>query len=699
VFALTIFTGAFLLFQVQPVIARYIVPWFGGSPAVWTCSMLFFQTLLLAGYAYAHESATRLAPRAQAALHVALLLAALAVLPIEPDLSWRPHTAADPTAHLLLLLGATIGLPFFVLASTSPLLQVWFGRLRTLDAPYRLYALSNLGSLLALLSYPLLVEPTFGRAAQARLWSVGFGFFALASGACAAWLWNTNPAATAESWNDPGAAIASAQHGGRAARKKALRAARKQLQPPPPMARFLWLALPAIASLLLLAVTSRITQDIGAAPLLWVLPLCLYLLSFVLVFQGEGFYRRRLFATALVPAMGLALWLLYLPGNAPLGVQVGGWLLVLFVCATACHGEVARRKPHPRYLTNYYLALAGGGALGGVCAALLAPLVFDQYLELHIGLWVCSGLVLLALGTDPRSRLHRVRPRWAWGLLGLAFAGLALGLHRNVTNFNVGVQARSRNFYGVLNVLQSGNSRVLGNGHTAHGVQFIAREKQGWATGYYAPTSGAGLVFRYYKDRPALDIGVVGLGIGTLAAYMHEGDHVRFYEINPAVEQMARTHFTYLSNTTARVEVVLGDARLVLEQEPPQQFDALFLDAFSSDSVPIHMLTLEAFEIFRRHIKPDGVIAVHISSLYFDLQPAVRAAAEELGFEVLHVASPPEGPAGVWPARWMLLTRNDEFVADEFVQAALRRQAPSQRRIPVLTDDHANLLALIKPRD
>jgi hypothetical protein len=694
-FALTIFIGAFLLFQVQPVIARYVVPWFGGSPEVWTCSMLFFQVLLLGGYAYAHESATRLRPRAQAALHTVLLIAALALLPIVPDPRWRPQTVDDPAAHLLLLLAATIGLPFLVLASTSPLLQAWFSRLRAADAPYRLYALSNLGSLLALVSYPFLVEPTFGRVAQAWGWSAGFVVFALASALCAARLWRADPAPAAQDWSV--AAAASSQSGGRSARKKAIRAARKQLRRPPTIERVLWLALPTVASVLLLAVTSRITQDVGAAPLLWVLPLSVYLFSFVLAFQDQSWYRRRIFTSAMPPVMGLALWLLYLPGNARLEVLVIGWLLVLLVCCVVCHGEVARLKPHPRYLTNYYLALAGGGAIGGTCAALLAPLSFDQFLELHIGLWVCCALVLLALGTDRHSALHGARPRWAWGLVGISLLGLGAGLQLDVSRSNRDVEARSRNFYGALNVVRSSDSKVMGHGHTAHGFQFLAPERRGWATGYYSTESGAGLVFRYFKDQPELAIGVVGLGVGTLAAYTHAGDRLRFYELNPAVEEMARSHFTYLSQTTAQVEVVLGDARLVLEREPPQQFDALFLDAFSSDAIAVHLLTLEAFEIYRRHVKPDGVIAVHISSNYFDLQPAVRSVAEELGLHALFVAAP-RSEKGFWPAKWMLLSENEAFIADPHIQQALRVRPPSERRVPVWTDDHANLLALLKPR-
>jgi len=371
-YAVTIFTGSFLLFQVQPLITKYILPWFGGGPMVWTTCMLFFQVFLLGGYGYAHLSIRRFGPRLQASLHGALLLAALLQLPITPAGDWKPLSPAEPTWDILLLLGATVGFPYFVLSSTTPLMQAWFSREHPGTSPYRLYALSNAGSLLALLSYPFVFEPVFSRSAQSNFWAFGYAVFAAASIICIWSVWRYGPTVSAM----PGAADSP----------------EAALPQPTNGTQTLWLALPACASVLLLAVTNQITMDLVVVPFLWVLPLCLYLLTFILCFEGNRWYSRSVFVTALFPALIITVVTLFMGEEASVILQIMVFSGVLFVCCMICHGELSRLKPHPRYLTSYYLMIALGGALGGVFVTLVAPIIFFDYLELHVGLLGAGAL-------------------------------------------------------------------------------------------------------------------------------------------------------------------------------------------------------------------------------------------------------------------------------------------------------------------
>jgi len=678
IFAVTIFTAAFLLFQVQPMIAKYILPWFGGSPGVWTTAMLFFQALLLAGYAYAHFSIRHFRPRGQAALHLALLVVGLALLPITPA-RWKPDVVDAPTLQIMLLLLATVGLPFFILASTSPLLQAWFSRLRPGASPYRLYALSNTGSLLALVSYPFLVEPAIGRNVQTQLWSGGFGLFAALSAACALWIWRLSPTLTMVSANEDAAEDAAL--------------------PPNRTTRLLWLALPAAASVLLLAVTNQISQDVAVIPFLWVLPLSLYLLSFIIAFNHDKWYNRSVFTIALIPAMAGIVGMLFLHVYVSVLLQIAVYSIALFICCMTCHGELARLRPHPKYLTGYYLMIAAGGVLGGVLVGLVAPHVFNLFLELHLGLLACCALVLLAIGVDQRSVLYGGRPRWAWGMIGISYVMLALTLSIHVSLSTRSTIARSRNFYGVLRVFGERidtplEIRSLQNGGTYHGVQYMAPNRRPFPTTYYTPISGMGLTFESFPRWSERRIGVVGLGVGTVATYGLKGDYMRIYEINPDVVRMATEHFTYLADSEARVEVVLGDARLALEREAPQAFDILVLDAFTSDAVPVHLLTREAFEIYRYHLKPDGVIAIHFSSRYFDLEPVLQQVARHFEMEAAYVYSP-IGPLSTYSAHWMLLTTNEEFLNTEMIVDAAWREAQNEKQVRLWTDDYSNLFQVL----
>lgn len=678
-YALTIFVGAFLLFQVQPLIAKYTLPWFGGGPAVWTTAMLFFQVVLLGGYAYAHVSIRRFTPKVQAAVHLALLAVALTQLPITPAETWKPTAADLPTWRILLLLTATIGFPYMVLSSTAPLLQSWFSRVHGNRSPYRLYALSNLGSLLALVSYPFVVEPLLTRIAQVVMWSTGFGLFAVACGVCAVWIWrmDAGPVHTADRADST----------------------LENTSQPTLGVRALWLTLATCAAVLLLAVTNQITVDIAVVPFLWVLPLSLYLLTFVIAFDHRRWYVRPFLIVALAPVMIVAVWLMFRAQAATIGQQLFGYSAVLFVGCMICHGELSRLKPDPRHLTGYYLTIALGGALGGAFVTVVAPLIFNDYWELHLALIGVCGLALAVWYRDPASVLHRARPVWAWGGMAMCMLVLSAFLGKQAVGASMTPIARSRNFYGVLAVLQENQgtlveSRWLRHGRIPHGIQFTAPALQRLATGYFSARSGVGLALQSFPRQSNRRIGMVGMGVGTLATYAHQGDYVRVYEIDPNVRHLNETYFTYLRDSPAAVEVVMGDARLSLERDPPQEFDFLLLDAFSGDAIPLHLLTREAFETYRRHLKPDGVLAILIATWHLDFGPVVRALADHFGMDAVRIETRP-GDWQDWGADWMIVTHNHEFLETYPIAYYAERDHPRGSTRRLWTDDFTSLFQLM----
>ena len=682
-YAVTIFSSAFLLFQVQPLISKSILPWFGGTPAVWTTCMLFFQLLLFAGYAYAHFTIRRCSPGWQAIVHIVLLACALLLLPITPDAGWKPTGSEQPTLRIAALLLVSVGLPFFIVSSTGPLLQGWFSRTQPGSSPYRLYALSNLGSLLALISYPFVFEPAFATKMQGVIWSWGFLFFAICCGTCAIWMWRRSstrssdvraPApvdeiahAAAPNWGD----------------------------------RLLWFALAMAASVMLLATTNQVCMDVAAVPFLWVLPLTLYLVSFILCFDSDRWYSRRLFTVAAAVSTVTVSTVLLKGAGVSLLAQVLIYFSALFFCAMVCHGELVRLKPAARHLTGFYLVIAAGGAAGGLFVGLLAPMLFPAFLELHVGILGCCVLTLIIFFRDRSWVLHSGRPRWAWVGMMLAVAGLAAVLRVQASETLDDAVSVSRNFYGVLRVVEEhqqdpGQHRFkLMHGRIMHGVQFVDESKRFEPTAYYGCRSGVGRALAGNAARPSgpQRVGVVGLGVGTLATYARHGDTYRFYEINPEVVRLAEKHFSYLSHCPGNVEIVLGDARLSLEQEPPQRFDLLALDAFSGDAIPTHLLTAEAFGIYLKHLAPSGVLAVHISNLHFDLQPVVAAAAEQHQLATVAILEPGDEAIGTWTSLWMLVSRQAERLDSETIQ---EDALPPVTQTILWTDDRSNLFEILR---
>ncbi|HUI99504.1 MAG TPA: fused MFS/spermidine synthase [Usitatibacter sp.] len=667
--AATVFLSAFLLFLVQPLLAKQILPWFGGAAIVWTLCMVFFQLVLLLGYAYAHWLAKRRTARTQAYVHVALLAASVAFLPIAPDPSWKPHGGDDPVTGVLGLLFATIGLPYLVLSSTSPLVQSWYARSRPGGSPYRLFALSNLASMLALLGYPFLIEPWLATREQARAWSAGYAIFALACGALA-WRGRSLPIA-------PGEPVS-----GDAPRER-----------PPPAGRIgLWLALSATGSALLLAVTNHLTQNIPSFPLLWVVPLAVYLLTFILCFEGERWYRRDGFLAALGWALCIMAWFLVDRSlEFRLGWQVGAFTLGLFVACMFCHGELARSRPGARHLTLFYLVVSAGGVLGGVLVGIVAPLVLPGYLELQIALVVLAYLAVW---------LNLRRPLPVVALLVAIACATSGALAWRVRNFTEGTVYIERDYYGVLRVKEAlvnpadpdTRYRSLVHGSILHGEQWLAEKYRRTPTTYYRTSSGIGRTLLEFAGKPTR-VGVIGLGAGTLAAYARADDAYRFYDIDPAVPRVANTWFTYLRDSPGKIDVVLGDARLSLEREPPQRFDVLAVDAFSGDSIPVHLITEEAVKAYLRHMKPGGVIAFHVSNRFLDLKPVLLAIAAKEGLEFAYLRE--SGEEGGTTSDWVLLTRDKRFLARPSIAEITEPVAPDPGFRP-WTDDYSSLIEVLK---
>jgi SAM-dependent methyltransferase/MFS family permease len=663
-YAGTIFLSSFLLFLVQPLIARLILPWFGGSAAVWTTCMLFFQALLLAGYAYAHLL-TRFR-RYEPLVHSALLIVALATLPIAPQEVWKPIGTEEPVSQILLLLAASVGLPYFLLAATSPLLQAWYARARPGENPYRLFAVSNLASLVALLGYPFLVEPFLGGAAQVTLWSWLFVAFVTF---CAAVAWLTP-------------------------RRDAPAAAAAEFSPIRKRDVGMWLALSATGSVLLLAVTNHLTQNVASVPLLWLVPLTLYLATFIIAFEGKGWYRPEWMWSVLLVWLAAMAWLIVDSDyQFDLPLQLGVFLSGLFLGCLFCHGELYRLRPAPSRLTAFYLAVSAGGAFGGVLVAVAAPLAFSGYYELGIGLVAVAMLAALRFAAIGRIAQY--------ASLAVLLAVAACAVYDGF-RYQRDVLIATRSFYGVLRVKEFGipgdesHLRRLVHGAIMHGEQYLHDSQRRMLTTYYHEHSGIGAAIRSL-DAPAR-VGVVGLGTGTIAAYGRAGDVYRFYDIDARVMQVALHEFTYLGDSAAKIELALGDARLVLEREPPRNFDVLAVDAFSSDAIPVHLITREALAVYLRHVKPDGIVAFHVSNRFLDLIPVVARLARENGAHAVLVRDDPDEEEDSRRSRtdWVLVSRDAAALKRKTIVERGAVPAEDKPEWRTWTDDYSNLIQILK---
>ena len=726
-YAATILVSSFLLFLVQPIIAKQILPWFGGSAAVWTTCLVFFQLALLGGYAYSDLSNRMLKHRMQSTIHILLLLVSLAVLPIVAAAGWKPVGNEDPLWRILGMLFVTIGLPYFMLSTTAPLIQSWFAREhadpKTAERVYRFFALSNLGAIVGLLAYPFAIEMWVTTHTQAIGWSVGYALFALL---CIGSAWRARrltDAAVADPDEVPkplfdvpvghsakpsGEALVSGrpEDGSQMAGHAAQPAQQQVSSAPEGKDYVLWFALAALASMLLLAVTNHITQNVASIPFMWVLPLTLYLITFVLCFEGRGgrgFYIRKYWLLPTLIMICMMAWGVTAKyGFLSISIAIPLYCAGLFMVCMFCHGELAASKPATLYLTRYYLILSLGGAVGGMFVGLLAPKLFTAYWELPLGL---AALALIALALTMRY-LADIGQRPVFAAVPLAalvslVTVVYYGYDYNWLLKEGGTIHAVRNFYGRLSVKQLGYSesnpethRMLMHGTIVHGKQYIASPYRRITTSYYTESSGIGLALSHLRQGQQR-IGGVGMGVGTIAAYGRQGDLFKFYEINPKVIDIASNYFYYLNESPAQIQIALGDARLVLEREAPQQFDVLAIDAFSGDAVPVHLVTREALTVYLRHTKPDGAVAFHVTSRYLRLAPVIRQLAEDAGYEAVMIADRSDDNPYSSHSDWVIVTRNRDFLSDpEVVKKRVAiEQIPGMK---IWTDDYSNLFQILK---
>ncbi|HWB32529.1 MAG TPA: fused MFS/spermidine synthase [Acidobacteriaceae bacterium] len=691
-----VFLAAFLLFVVEPMAAKQLLPALGGSSAVWVTCLVFFQAMLLAGYAYAHWMAEQRRPR----MHLAALGAALVALAIPPargialgagqgrfGVSWQP--SMHPIGTIFAVLTPTIGLPFLALAATTPLVQVWWTRMTGRPVPYRMFALSNAGSLGALLAYPVLIEPRLTLTMQRRLWGWGFVVFVLLCG----WLTIQADRAAAAARNAVG------QEDAADASKAPVNAAAGPDRPSR-LQRWLWFLLPMAATIQLAAVTNHLSQDLASIPLLWILPLATYLLTFIFAFEMPGLYRRWIVVRLLVVFLAsLAYALSTLDTRLPLGMSILFYLVELFLACWFCHAEAYRLRPaSARQSTAFYLLVAAGGVTGTFFVAIACPIIFRANYDLAISFLVTA--VLAAIVTWEQG--------WQQRLLWVTASGLMLGLIVALNiQFARNSLMRARNFYGSLRVVQTdfddadvkeagpGPVRTLMNGRIRHGMQVLNAELRDTPTTYYGTDSGVAVAMRNCCGRQAKKVGVIGLGAGTMAAYGQPGDVFRFYEINPLVEPIARNLFTYLRDSKAAISVEHGDGRALLANESPQDYDVLVVDAFSGDAIPVHLLTREAMQVYRRQLAPDGVIAFHVSNSYLDLAPEVALLAKSAGMEARVVENEPVLSEGEFRSTWVLVSADAAFFAQPGVDAVAHRIDP-QPGLRLWTDDYSSLLPMLR---
>jgi hypothetical protein len=685
-FAVSIFLSAFLLFQVQPMIGKFILPWFGGTPAVWSTAMLFFQLFLTGGYAYAYWLVKQ---KNQGWIHAGLLGVTAALLlvlglgwtsPVTPSAEWKPDIGAGtPIPQLFLLLTISVGLPYFVLAANSPLMQAWFSALFPKSSYARLYSLSNIGSLLGLLAYPLVIEPWLSLQAQGWAWSVGFIVFAVLVG----WV-----GLRAQGQQRPVETIAESE---------------VKTERPSFAMMALWAILGATASVFLLATTNQITQEVAVIPFLWILPLALYLLSFILAFSDGPWVQRRLYAVLFALASLAVLYVLSNADTLNIFIQIGAYGFLLFLACMIAHGELYLLRPSSKYLTTFYLMVSVGGALGGIFVNLVAPFIFTGYWEFYLA-WLVT-FVILILSLLPRWDKPQFRSAVLWGSSIVAVFAI-MAAFNPFSDALVAV----RNFYGLIRVKEwnslsgRGDGYVMIHGVTIHGTQYLAPEWRNEPTIHFTRESGLGLVLENHpKQGNGMRMGVLGLGIGMMTAYAGEGDSVRYYEINPAVVEYAEGaggYFSFLSDSPADVSVVTDDARLALERElaegQAQNFDVLILDTFSSDAIPAHLITKEAFAIYLQHMTPDGILIAHISNRHIDLRPVLYGLAQEFGLTGVVVDTGGEDALDSYPSRFVILSLNPQSLQIPELQERAVPLDDSYGTVRLWTDDYSNLFQILR---
>lgn len=670
-YATAVFAAAFLLFFIQPIAGKELLPLLGGSAAVWVTCLVFFQLMLLLGYSYAHWITAR-NNSIQAHVHCILLTLAVASLFFQARYPLNSTRIAEhPVLSIFFNLGLRIGLPVIMLAATSPLIQTWLTRRRFTEVPYRIFALGNVGSLLALLSYPTVVEPVVPLHLQRSGWGIAFLLFAILGGVVT--------------------------HHAKLTADLRPKSDKFVIDEPDPLRvrRFFWFVLPMLGGIQLSAVTQYVTQDVAPVPLLWLLPLAIYLVTFIVAFDRPGIYRRataaRMFAVC-IAMLGLLLTRAEL--NLPIAASTFLFLLELFAACYFCHAETAALRPQrSSELTRFYLAIAAGGVTGTFIVGIVSPMLFTGNYDLPATLALSAITAFTVTWFDGWSQ------RMLWGVEAVGLCILVVLIHTAYMRQTV---VQKRNFYGSLRVTQSTQSsgiyvRTLLNGSTKHGSQWFGADSRSRPTTYYGAQSGVGLALRYCCLGHPKNVGVIGLGAGTLAAYGRPGDRFTFYEINPAVKTIAENTFTYLRDSKADVRIFIGDARESLADQPSQRYDVVVIDAFSGDAIPMHLLTKQAIDLYRRHLTLGGILAFHISNRYLDLAPEIRALASAEHMQSKLFLSPTNQAQGELSAKWVLVTDNSTFFAvPEIVSSS--QDISASPKVRLWTDDYSSLLKLLRWR-
>lgn len=697
-FVVTTVLGSFLMFQAEPLFSKYLLPAFGGSASVWTSAVFVFQALLLIGYAYAYVL-TRQRVTVQIVSHILVLMVAGTVSLIlshgwpsliTPPLPDAASLSAMPQFHLTKLLLIGLGLPFFILSTTSTLLQYWAGKAHTMHRPYLLYSLSNAGSLMAIVWYPVLTEPFLSLQEQGLTWAVLYGIYTLAfvaGGLC------TLPSVR---------------------REHHVRSSPSAVPILPIRSYTFWLLLSMLSTVLLLSATNQINESIATVPFLWLLPLGLYLLSFVISFSGSYTYARNVYSYIGLLFVFFTLLMFTHIYAADFGSEILVMSIMLFSAFMVIHGALYERRPAADHMPSYYVMISLGGVLGSFAVTFLAPALFTQHWEFYVSMYICAYLAYTSLIYSDESFLATAltvilqskRRAYIWGmiLMTLIFGSYTYLLYTLQSRATL---MSTRTFYGRIRVAAYDGIRYLYHGNIIHGTQYIAPAKRSMPTTYYTENSGVGIAIRYNSrrladDKTGMRVGVIGLGTGTIAAFGRKGDAYEFYEINPAVVQVAKKYFTYLSDSPARISIFEGDGRLSLAQRVHSPsfntYDVLALDAFSDDAIPLHLLTKEAFELYFTSVDPvHGIIAVHISNRHIDLKPQLVRISKQFGVRFLTVVARKDAKEkrGV-QSEWVLLTNDNAFAKNTYVQNSIEKEKTSIKKIPMWTDDYSNILWSLK---
>ena len=703
-FSVTIFTSAFLLFMVQPIIAKQILPWFGGSSAVWTTCMVFFQMILLLGYWYADFVVRKLSKRSQAIFHSIVVLISLIWLPIIASDSWKPAADTEPSTRILLLLLVTVGLPYLLLSTTGPLVQAWFARCYPNAKVYRLFALSNFASLISLLAYPPLIEPHIDMHSQAWLWS---GIYIVYAVLIIVSAWHSNrhevfvevpPSSAIDSTNQ----IANANHPASSAH------AAESAKAPTKQDYVLWLLLATLGSLLLLSFTNHITQNIASVPFLWIVPLVLYLVTFILVFDvgssrgKSGWYSRPIFMPLLFGLLLITTYGMFEGYASTMNIYLALPLfcVLLFVACMFCHGELAALRPAAQYITQFYLCLSIGGAAGGLMVGLVAPVVFNSFVELPLAL-ISSGLLAsYVLWKTPSAATSKQRNS-SWIALTLVLTGATGWFLWKESISAEETLLQHRDFYGTLRVSESDNKmtpdsfRDLYHGVISHGWQHTNESLRAKPVSYFGPGTGIARTITYYQQQePSIRVGIIGLGIGILTSYGRETDNFRIYELVPAVIDIAKNYFWYLTGSKSKIDYFVGDGRLSLEREPSNQFQMLSVDAFSSDSIPMHLITVEALRGYKRQIREDGAIVYNVTNRLINLAPMVKLIAEQEGMQAVLIANRPT-EKDLYRTDFVVVTKNQKLI-ESLKSANDYKEIETNPKLKVWTDSYNNLFDVLR---